>query len=161
MEKDNKVTTPQATEEKPKGIEVEKSVLESILKRLDDKDSEIELLRRSVGRYELEKAEAGIAKPAGVATAKLLVFKGKVVVSWKMTRNNYLYNPVNPNVAYGEELKIKFTYADGTESEEVPYVDFIRTTNRVVVEKVGQDGDKWIVSLNGQNVPVNIEYLNP
>jgi len=152
--------------EVPKDVAVDPGVLKGILDRLDAKDDEIEILRNSISRYKLEQAEA-INKPKGLPSATLMVHDGKVVTSFVLVKNKYVYNPMAPNTVAGEDLKMEITYLDGSKSQEIPYKDFFSTSGRVIVEKVGEDGSKWIVNLtqpDGKmvtNLKVDNEYLNP
>jgi len=162
-------------------IEVDPDVLKGILSSLEklekankEKDSKIEVLEGSVGRYKLEEAESKL-KPKGLPQAKLMVYDGKVVVAYKLVKNNYLYNPLNPNVPYGEDLKMKLTFLDGTDSSEIEFVSFIRTTERANVEKVGEESavdskgnsfSKWVVEFIDKNIysgriSIDPQFINP
>lgn len=130
--------------ETPEKVEVPAETLKGILERLDqvesaskDKDEQIELLRNAVSRYRLEEAEAK-NKKAGLPRAALMVHEGKVVVSFRWTKKEYIYNPLNPNTVAGEDLRVVLRYLDGTESREMPYISYVRTLERTEVEKVGE-----------------------
>lgn len=168
MEKE--IITPAPAEEVKK-VEVDPSVLEGILGKITalekaaaDKDAQIEILRDSVGRYKLEQAESKV-KPVGLPSAKLLVHDGKVVVAWKLTKNATLYNPLT-NIPYGEDIKVQYTYLDGTQSGEIGYLEFIRNTERTEIVKVGGGTGIWTVEFVDKNISdkkfdISVEYLNP
>jgi len=167
----NQNKQPEVPVEKPKTIEVEPNVLENILNKIQnleksnsEKEAQIEILRDSVGKYKLEQAESKV-KPVGLPSAKLLVHDGKVVVAWKLTKNSTLYNPLT-NVPYGEDIKVQYTYLDGTKSGELNYLEFIRNTERTEVVKVGGGTAIWTVefvdkAISDKQFDIPVEYLNP
>lgn len=179
---ENKINTP--VEPEVKKLEVDPGVLEGILGRLEaaesalkEKDSQIEILKDSVSRSRLEQAEES-RRPKGLPQAYLKLYNGKVVIAedWVGRQHGeYVYNPMQPNTPAGERLKIKLTFVDGTQSQEIDYVEFRRITERVIIEKVGEESaidskgnafTKWVVqcvdkSIYSEKFSVDPYYINP
>jgi len=149
--------------------------LEAVEKANKEKDEQIEILRNSVSRYKLEEQEFKRDRAEGLPKAKLMFYNGKVVTSFEWVKKEYVYNPMNPNVPYGENLKIVLTYLDGTVSPEMDYINYVRNLDRVEVEKVGEAPavDKkgraykaWIVrfldnTISEKNVEIDPQFINP
>lgn len=173
-EKDKKANTA------PEKVEVDPNALKSVLERLDvmeraskEKDEQIEILRQSVSRYRLEEAEYKKDRAEGLPRAKLMKHDGKAVVAWQWTKQEYIFNPLTPNVPQGEDLRLKLVYTDGSTSQEMPYINFVRNIDRTEVEKIGETSlekngksfTAWVVrSLDGtfdKDLTVNPDYLNP
>lgn len=175
MDEENKTKSDDTTAVVQK-TEVPVDTLKSILDKVEaleadkkSKDEQIELLRQSVSRYKLEEAEFKNARTSGLPKAKLMKHAGNIAVGLKWTKREYIFNPLNPNIPSGEDLRIKLVYSDGSESLEMPYVSFVRNLERVEVEKVGEkdmgEYKAWIVrSVDGAfegELTVDPQFINP
>lgn len=139
--------------------------------RADEFAKQIDVLRESVSRGRLEDAE-GKRKPVEKPRAFLAVWDGKPVIGWKSEKNQYVYNPLNPNSVAGELLKTRLFLLDGTDSGEIDQVAFTRLNDRTYVRKVGEkrnDNNEvtaWVVEFEDQTIePRQIEihpqFINP
>lgn len=168
-------TNPPTESSAPKSGMMEVSVdkMQEILQMVEDltkkdqaRQEEMEILRDSVSRGALEEAE-GKRKVKGPPKGTLMIHNNKIVVGWKMQKNEMIYNPVNMNVPVSENLQIKLTYADGEESSSIQYVDFIRNKERASVSKIGEDGIMWIVKFDDPEyepedpLKIDPQFLNP
>lgn len=191
VNKTNVAEKPETPVEKPAAsakVEVDSDVLKGILESLEtlkvanvEKDEQIEILRQSVSRSRLEQVEEK-NRPVGLPTADLMLYDGKVVVWFEMSKthgkNRYTYNPSSPNTVSGEELFVKLRFVDGSETT-VSYHEFINTKPRVKVVKIGEAGvternrdgviemfPLWVVEVENKAIydkplTVSLEYINP
>lgn len=165
-------TGAQAPEDiKPATMEVPVERMEAIMSRLEaaeqrdlERDEEMRLLREQVNRGTPDDAEEKEKK--GPPRAQVMIHNGKVVTSWKMEKNELVYNPINMIAPVSEDLQISVTYADGDKSGPMKYVDFVRNKERAFVTKLGQDGIMWIVqfedpSISMDKLTIDPQFLNP
>ena len=188
LENENPATTPPVEQPTPpqepvkETMQVDPDLIRRLLdqndalqKKLDEQAADfkrdIDILRESVSRGKLEEAE-GKRKPAEKPRAFLGRYDGKVVVGWKAEKNEYVYNPLNPNNVAGEVLQTRLFYLDGSDSGPIPQVMFTRNDDRVFVRKVGEKRNEegqlvsWVLefedtSIEPRQIEIHPQFINP
>jgi len=114
------------------------------------------VLEQAVSKNDLLAAQAK-NKPAATPTAYLKVLQGKVVVSWKSEKAQYLFNPSNPEAAIGEILKARYFFIDGTDSGIIDQVEFTRAGDKVIADVL--EGWKAIKDSEVKEVTLHFKEL--
>jgi len=143
--------------------------VESLEKRLSDKDSEIAALNQTVSQTRLQEARANIDvdKRPRVHFKKV---RGKVVIGWPESvgedkKNELIFSPSNPSSPVGEALKCRFYYLDGTKSEMLDQVELTRANEQVFARVIQDNGNSALLEFEDKSVasePIEIhkKYWN-
>lgn len=144
--KEKEITVPPVTPMEPTPVPViDKATVDNILALLEAQGEELKTLRASVSQNKLAEIEKS-KKKVGLPTAKLKLFNNKVVVGWKADRTvkPYIFNPTNPEVVVGEQLKTTVFYIDGTDSGLIDQREFTEAKTDSVVGEV-KEGLKALI----------------
>lgn len=147
--------TPMEQSATPAPVSVDQATMKLILDRMEAQDKEIETLRASVSQNKLAEVEKN-KKKVGLPTAKLKLFNNKVVVGWKADRTvkPYIFNPTNPEVVVGEQLKTTVLYIDGTDSGLIDQREFTEAKTDSVVGEV-KEGLKALLDSEVEEVTLH------
>lgn len=117
--------TPENSEEKvdKKVVEIEKTDLEKLMKKVEDQSKIIDLLYKAADKGRLSKAMSDNNGNVIIRTAKVSKYKenDKLVVGWKLTSN--ISEIVNGR--WVEDQRTLLMFEDGT-TTEIPLLDFYR-----------------------------------
>ena len=150
------VVTPMETKPAPVIPTVDPELFAQMMARMDALESRNKILEQAVSRNDLLEAQ-NKNKPAATPTAYLKVLNGKIVVSWKSEKAQYLFNPSNPEAAIGEILKATYFFIDGTNSGVIDQVEFTRTGDKVIADVV--EGWKAIKDSEVKEVTLHFKEL--
>lgn len=116
-------------------VEVTKSDLESLVKRIEDQSRTIDLLIEASDKSRLAKANEQSGRPL-IRTVRVLKFPetGKLVIGWKSTFNQCEII----NGRWVEDQRTLVMFDDGT-SKEITLLDFYRKMVGVKAEVVSSD----------------------
>ena len=150
------VVTPMETKPAPVIPTVDPELFAQMMARMTALENRNSILEQAVSKNDLLAAQAK-NKPAATPTAYLKVLNGKVVVSWKSEKAQYLFNPSNPEAAIGEILKATYFFIDGTNSGVIDQVEFTRTGDKVIADVV--EGWKAIKDSEVKEVTLHFKEL--
>jgi hypothetical protein len=154
-----------ATEEvtKEETVEVSKDKLDAILKRQDEQDKEIEILREAASRGRLEEAD-NKRKEKELPKVHLKVYNEKVVVGWKSSAAKIIFSQ-GTNQPIGEVLQAVYKFIDDTETEPIDQKLVNDSNERVFARIVEDRGIKAVIKFEDPALPQEYEidksFLNP
>ena len=181
-----KPVVPEPNPELPKPedeiVKLKLSDVNKLLHAIEQNQSDIRVLKESVNRYKLEKAEAKYAPQTKDMRprATLKVHNGKVILRWKDKTESPIVaaNQVmkNGTIFVGEVIKAHLVPLDGSEDIVCDYSEFIKGNEYTYVRKAAERNVKtgegttetyWLMEFEdpalaekyGQ-VELNAKYLN-
>jgi hypothetical protein len=116
---------PEVPEEKPKTVTVKKDKLDEILstnealtKKMEEQQKTIDMLLATADKARIARYQDQNQSPV-IRTMKLRTFKGKVVVGWRMVKDE-MYKDANG--VFHERQIVEIVTEDG-ETAELPYLE--------------------------------------
>lgn len=118
----------------------------------------VDFLKDAAGKNALASYKDG-KRDFSVKTCYLKTVNGKIIVGWGKLDLKH-YNPRGID-AVAENMFIDLDYLDGSK-EKVNYMDFVRSTDRVVCDIIEIKGEKAKLKIqeNGQEIDINIKFIN-
>jgi len=160
----NKTTNEEKQENKNKGkkemLEVDKKALERLISRVEQQEKEIKKLTEIADRGRLAHWET-THKEESPKIYRLSVYKGKIILSWKMITNMVWKDSEGK---WREKQEIELYFEDG-EKEVVPYVEFVNKTEKIPVKLISttQQGGQTILKVeteDGKKYTIDSTYIN-
>lgn len=164
------IVTPEESfpQEQPTTMEVPVDKMQEVLDRVAELEKSNQALRETVSSTRLQEAEEKQDKDRR-PRVHFKIMDGKVVIGWPESvgpekRNELIFNP-NTNSPMGEILKSVYYYADGTKSELIDQIRFIRATDVAYARVVKDDGDYGVIefedkSLVPESIRIHKRYWN-
>lgn len=167
-EKKEDVALPEVSAPEDKTVEVKESQLAAVLEMVEKQSKEIETLKSTVSSVRYKEAEERLGKD-NRSRVHFKVLRGNVVVGWPDKgspdkRNELLVNPTN-NLPVGEILKSKYYFVDGTESDMIDQVEFVRSSDLEYARITQDHGETVEVEFENKGIvpntiTVNKKFLN-
>jgi|WetSurMetagenome_2_1015567.scaffolds.fasta_scaffold214066_2 hypothetical protein len=178
MDKDEKKVEPPSgsttpTNEKPK-MEVSVETLQNLLdtveglkKAREENNKKIIALESIASQTRLQEAKAVMDEDKRPRVHFKKIQQG-VVVGWPSkkeepdkVKNEILINPTNNN-PMGEIIKIKYKLVDGTETDFLDYVEFVRCTDLVFARVLEDRGNSALLEFEDKSIkaePIEVKKV--
>ncbi len=167
--KDTKPATPSISND-GESVTVPKKTLETILSKIDSQnekiesqDKQIQTLLKVADKNRLQKEEEKERGPIG-KTVKISTYNDKVIVAWKMTKNDVYKDP--KTMVWHEVQSIEFIFSDNTK-EEFDYLNAIKSVIKIKADviqtlkddKTGKESLK-VALPDGSELIIGSEFVN-
>lgn len=155
INKEKKVEEESYPQPEPATMEVPVDKMQEVLDRVAELEKSNQALRETVSSTRLQEAE----EKQGEDKRPRVHFKimdGKVVIGWPETvgpekKNELIFNP-STNSPVGEILKSVYYYADGTKSELIDQIRFVRAQDVAYARLVQDDGDYGVLEFEDKSL---------
>ena len=154
-------------ESKPSTKEVgpendQSKMIAALLQRLDKLEDDNKMLKALNSQQAQKDYKNRIDHDPTLKTAYLKTIEGKPVISWETLENTVFLTTTEPKQII-ERQTVKVAFLDGT-TKEMPMLEFHQAQDRLTCGIASLDYIKGEAVLNlpdGQNLPINITYVNP
>lgn len=152
---------PAADDTEDEMVQLPKSTLDGLLKRLDKLEDETEVLREASDKVRLSKVEQMRGEGKLVKNARVTVYEGKKVMGWKMTKDEVRME----GEKLVEEQTVKLFFKDKS-TKEIPYRSFVNNSTslegEVIEEKKTKEGQTFVVLQleDGEEVEISTTFIN-
>jgi DNA-directed RNA polymerase len=139
----------------PETVEVPVSQLQTILNQMEKQSAEIEALKSIQSQTRLQEAEEKLNRD-NRPRVHFKLLDGKPVVGWPDSvgpekKNEIIFNP-NSNTPMGEVLKCVYYFADGTKTELIDQIRFIRATEVAYARVLQDEGDYGLLEFEDKSI---------